>query len=348
MAKGYGFLTITPFFTARPFGSFVLAFASACDMRFEYYHGRFHIRRRRLYSFGKFGGDCMNPKESGRRRFLKTAGGAAIAMVTADEARGQSAQRKNTAAGAHTQGDSAGGGLWVTWYDLPEKGRDAYLSWLHGKYLPELLKRPGYTWAAHYATTGGPENSPNRLQHTNDPSVPTGFRYILLVGAKDAAVFGNPVPTAINAALPEDSRKMLAMRIEERVNLMAVTGIREGRARNEYEEGSRSAPCIQIGSFNCPVEYQEELQAWYVQVRLPAMCATASCIRIRMLNSVAGWAKHAILYEFTSPKWFDRDYGSVVKNSPQGVGGDNIIVKLVHAPHGPNSAVRIWPPVPKT
>ncbi len=141
---------------------------------------------------------------------------------------------------------------------------------------------------------------------------------------------------------------MLAMRIGERVNLMAVTGVREGRARNEYEDGPGGAPCIQIGSFNCPVEYQEELQAWYVQVRLPAMCATPSCIRIRMLNSVAGWAKHAILYEFTSPKWFDRDYGSVVKNSPQGVGRDNIIVKLVHAPHGPNSAVRIWPPVPKT
>ncbi len=242
------------------------------------------------------------------------------------------------------------GSLWITWYDLPEEpAASAYLSWLHEKYLPQLLKRPGYLWAAHYSTTGGPENSPNKLQHTNDPSVPTGFRYILLISAKDASVFGNPVPSAINMAQPAEGRKMLAMRIGERVNLMTVSGVAaEGRARNEYKEGLRSAPSIQIGSFNCPVEYQEELHAWYVQVRLPAICATGSCVRIRMLNSVAGWAKHAILYEFTDPKWYDRDYQAVSANSPRGIGGDNIVEKLVHAPHGPNSAVRIWPPVPET
>lgn len=42
--------------------------------------------------------------------------------------------------------------LWVTWYDLPAAGCDAYLSWLHGVYIPRLLERPDLLWAAHYAT----------------------------------------------------------------------------------------------------------------------------------------------------------------------------------------------------
>jgi len=289
----------------------------------------------------------MNSRESERRRFLKTAGGAAIALAAAGEAHGQSVQADNTTQALHEPNDRADSGLWISWYDLPEEGRDAYFSWMHDTYLPGLLKRPGYLWAAHYSTTRGPEVSPNNLQHTNDPSVPTGYRFIQLVSAKDATVFGNPVPSAINAALPEEGRKMLAMRIGERVNLMTVMGVSEGRARNEYKEGLTSAPSIQIGSFNCPVEYQEELHAWYVQVRVPAMCATDSCVRIRMLSSVAGWAKSAILYEFTDPKWYARDYEGTIKKGPQGMNGDNVVEKLVHAPHSSNSAVRLWPPVPK-
>ena len=33
--------------------------------------------------------------------------------------------------------------IWATWYDLPEDGRDEYLDWLHGEYLPELQSKPG-------------------------------------------------------------------------------------------------------------------------------------------------------------------------------------------------------------
>ena len=42
--------------------------------------------------------------------------------------------------------------FWITWYDLPDAGRDEYLAWLHGAYLPAMLKRPGYLWGAHYAS----------------------------------------------------------------------------------------------------------------------------------------------------------------------------------------------------
>jgi hypothetical protein len=128
---------------------------------------------------------------------------------------------------------------------------------------------------------------------------------------------------------------------------MTEAGRCEGGAKKSYKEGLTGAPYIQIGSFNCPVEYEEEMHAGYVQKRLPAMCDTASCIRTRKLNSIAGWAKHGILYEFASQEGFDRDYEGANAKSPLGTNGHSVVPMLVHAPGGPNSAVRIWPPVSK-
>jgi hypothetical protein len=283
-----------------------------------------------------------------RRNFLKAAGGAAMAFAAAKSADGYAVPAEAVAQRSPRRDEPADRGVWVTWYDLPDEGRDAYLAWLHQTYLPGLLKRPGYLWAAHYATRereGGSGSS--QVHHVEDPKVPTGFHYILLIGAKDADVFGDPIPSALHAALPEQGRKMLAMRIGERVNLMAEAGRCEGRGAHGYKEGQTGAPCIQIGSFDCPVEYEEEMHAGYVQQRMPAMCDTASCIRTRKLNSVAGWAKHAILYEFASLEGFKRDYQPAVARSPLGVGGHSVVPMLVHAPGGPNSALRLWPPVPK-
>ena len=278
----------------------------------------------------------------GRRYFLKAAGSAAMALAAAKEV---SAQSASPIAGTRAGAGAIDRGLWVTWYDLPESGRDDYLAWLHGSYLPDLLKRPGYLWAAHYATrtSGGSA----QIHHTDDPKVPGGFHYILLIGVRDALVFGSPVPSAMHASLPEQGRKMLAMRTGERINLMMEAGRCDGRALETYKEGMTGAPYIQIGSFNCPVEYEEEMHAGYVQQRLPAMCETASCIRTRKLNSVAGWAKHGILYEFAALEGFNRDYEAANAKSPLGTNGHSVVPMLVHAPGGPNSALRIWPPIPK-
>jgi hypothetical protein len=170
---------------------------------------------------------------------------------------------------------------------------------------------------------------------------------MLLIAATDANVFGDPVPSVMHAALPEEGKKMLAMRVGERINLFAESGRREGRALPAYKEGPLGAPCVQVGSFDCPLEFEEEMHAGYVLQRLPKMCATPSCVRTRKLNSVAGWAKHGILYEFASKEGFDRDYAPAVANSPLGLNGHSVVPNLVHAPNGPNSALRIWPPVPK-
>jgi len=284
-----------------------------------------------------------------RRNFLKAASGAAMALAAVNDTFAQSPDSKPAPRKESRASEPRDRGLWITWYDLPEEGREAYVTWLHGTYLPGLLKRPGYLWAAHYASQdleGGAENA-KRYHHVDDPSVGKGYHYMLLIAATDANVFGDPVPSVLNAALPEQGKKMLAMRMGERVNIFTEAGRREGRALGAYKEGMLGAPCIQVGSFDCALEFEEEMHAGYVLERLPKMCATPSCVRTRKLNSVAGWAKHGIIYEFASKEGFDRDYAPAVANSPLGFNGHSVVPELLHAPNGPNSALRIWPPVPK-
>ena len=241
-------------------------------------------------------------------------------------------------------------GLWISWYNLPEEGRETYLSWLHETYIPGLLQRPGFLWAAHYASvekariiSSHPEvASPS----TDDRSVPTGDRYILLFGAEHAHVFGNPVPSALHAGLPEPSRKMLAMRIGERVNIMAEAARVEGPEAKEYRDGMALGPCIQLGSFNCAYQDEEEMLAWYAQWRMPAMTTLPGCIRTRKLASVSGWAKHAILYEFVSVDLRNRYYPAHESRHPEmKAWSSRMVMKLAHAPGSSNLARRIWPAV---
>jgi hypothetical protein len=285
-----------------------------------------------------------------RRNFLKTAGGAAAALAVSNGSFAQEPGSKSSSPKGPGHEAPPDRGLWITWYDLAMEGRDSYFSWLHGTYLPGILKRAGYLWAAHYASQdleGGALNA-TRYHHVDDPKVGKGYHYMLLIAAADASVFGDPVPSLINAALPEQGKKMLAMRVGERMNIFTEACRRDGRALLAYKEGMTGAPCIQVGSFDCALEYEEEMHAGYVLERLPKMCATASCVRTRKLNSVAGWAKHGIVYEFASKEGFDRDYAPAVANSPLGLNGRSVVPNLIHAPNGPNSALRIWPPVPRT
>ena len=41
-------------------------------------------------------------------------------------------------------------GIWATWYNLDETGKDDHINWLHNDYLPNILTHDGVVWAAHY------------------------------------------------------------------------------------------------------------------------------------------------------------------------------------------------------
>ena len=234
-------------------------------------------------------------------------------------------------------------GLWITWYDLPEDRRETYLSWLHMNYIPQMLKRPGFLWGCHYSEVEKIPGS-GAAAHTDDPAVPTGKRYILLFGAENADAFGDPLPSEIMAALPEADKKMLAIRKGARENIMTEYGRVEGPAAKAYKEGMTLAPCIQLGTYNTDWQNEEELLAYYKQARLKHMSVLPGCVRTRKLVSVAGWAKHGVLYEFTSVDMRNKHFPGH-GDARMKEWSASMVPRLLHAPGSANLGQRMWPPV---
>ena len=268
-----------------------------------------------------------------RRAFLTGAGGLAAVLAAAPRADGAQAQARSTS-------QPRDRGLWATWYDLPDAGRSDYLAWVHGRYIPTLLKRPGYLWAAHYANM--PEAAAPRVTHADARQVPAGNAYILVFGAEDSGVFGNPAPEELHASLSQEDRKMLAMRTGERTNIFAEASRVTGPGAKDYKDGMTLAPCIQFGTYNIDQKLEVDILAWYAQLQMPALAVSEGCVRTRKLASVSGWAKMGILYEFASVELREKRMGG-------GRGGgaphkwSSSVKQLIHAPGSPNVARRIWP-----
>lgn len=235
--------------------------------------------------------------------------------------------------------------IWVTWYDLPQVGRDRYLSWVHEKYVPAILKRPGILWGAHYASV---EHylAPGRVRHVTDREVPDGHQYILLFGARDSHAYADPVPSKLNAALGDEDTTMVGMRIGARSQIFTEEARVAGPEARNREADYALSPCIQIGSFNAASWQQEEgLLEWYAKNRMAAMRDLPGCLGVRKYVSVSGWAKHGVLYEFTSLAERNQHFPSHADNKPElRTWSDKLVPSLIHAPHSPNVAVRLWPP----
>lgn len=234
--------------------------------------------------------------------------------------------------------------LWITWYDLPADGCGAYLSWLHETYIPKLLRKPGFLWAAHYSSikqTISPGYQ-KRVHFTKDSTVPTGNDHILLVGGEDVRVFANPVPRELRAELPAEDKTMFSMRIGERTNIFVEHARIDGPAADQRECGMALGPCIQLGSFNTSTYKQEdELLDWYVHSRMPGVQKLPGFIGGRNLVSVSGWAKHGALYEFVSLAARNEQFPDFEKpNSGAAAWRDKIVPTLVHAPGSPTVACR--------
>jgi hypothetical protein len=234
--------------------------------------------------------------------------------------------------------------IWASWYDLADGGRDAYLKWAHKSYIPKLLKRPGFLWGAHFKceVPVGPPGG-GRLRHTDDPAVPTGNAYILLFGAETAHAFADPPPRRMHAELSQDDQKMLALRSRERVNIFTEEDREDGKDAKKREKKAALSPCIQLGSFGAGTADEDDLMAWYAQVRLPSMHKLPGCIAIRKMVSVSGWAKHGVLYEFVSLAERNKHFPDHDKNKPEWAAWtDRLVRELLHAPGSPNVAQRIF------
>lgn len=236
--------------------------------------------------------------------------------------------------------------LWITWYDLPTAGRDGYLAWLHGDYIPRLLKHPGILWVTHFASEKH-SISPRRLQYVTDSAVPGGNGFILLFGAAEAHVFANPVPGKLHAALPESDQAMLALRVGARSGIFLEEARVDGPEAGWRAQNTGLSPCIQLGSFNADSwQNEEEMLDWYAHCRMAAMAGLSGCIGVRKLVSVSGWAKHGVLYEFTSLATRNAHFPGHEMNYPERrAWSDRVVPTLIHAPGSPNVATRLWPPV---
>lgn len=232
-------------------------------------------------------------------------------------------------------------GIWATWYDLAEEGKQEYLDWLHDVHLPAMLSRPGYLWAAHVQNIVSIQREARniaRLTHTDDPAVPTGFAYLLIYGALSPHTFVDPSPDEIFAELNPASKRMLARQVQPRACIFVEADRVEGPDALKRRPGITPGPVIQFGSFNINApENETEMSTWYARSRLPLVQPLPGTVGARKLVSLSGWARHAILYEFSS---LDAAEKNLVDTS---VWTRHVVENLVHAPHSPTLGVRIWP-----
>ena len=236
-------------------------------------------------------------------------------------------------------------GYLIHWYDLNEDNEAEYLEWLHGEYIPRRLNDPRILWACHFKSLDNVTHpgEKGRLSHDNK-SIPAGDRYILIFGAKKPEIFADPTVTEYHQSLSEKDLMYLKMKRGERYNIMTEEARGPGSEKKPID-GAGLSECIQLGNFNSgSYEDEDELASWYATWRIPSMKKLPGCQGVRKLVSVSGWAKHAILYEWSSPEARNSTFvDHEMENPKMEEWTDRVVRKLVHAPGSPNLARRIWP-----
>ena len=240
-------------------------------------------------------------------------------------------------------------GIWATWYDLADDTRELFLDWLNGSYLPALRQRPGFAWVAHYRNEGGGpamrEVEDNIITRPQE-DIGGGSQYVMLVGAPSAHTF--LAPLALDIEKEPEFRDMLALRRGVRSAIFSEETRVNGPAIGRRPQGSTPGPAIQMGSFRVrSVEEEFDLGCWNAQYRLPHMAQMPGCIAARKLNCVAGWVKHAILYEFESLdarlRNFEEPHEALARDAEEWTG--RVVRYTIHTPGSPVVGPRLWPPV---
>ncbi len=240
-------------------------------------------------------------------------------------------------------------GIWATWYDLADDTRERFLGWLHGHYLPALQQMPGFAWVAHYRNDGGGEKMRALgadILARPDEDIGNGSQYVILVGAPSPHTFFSPLALEIEKDVR--FRDMLALRQGVRSAIFSEEARVNGPAIGQRPQGGTPGPAIQMGSFRVrSIEDEFDLGCWYAQYRLPHMARMPGCIAARKLNCVAGWVKHAILYEFVSLKArlrdFEEPHEALAMDAKEWTG--RVVRYTIHTPGSPVIGPRLWPPV---
>lgn len=238
-------------------------------------------------------------------------------------------------------------GIWATWYDLDAADRDAFIAWEQHEYLPTLASDPRFNWVARYGSKSGAGIETGVFGETvidgAREGVGTASQYLVLIGADSPHAFFDPLVLDGDDAGVPGAAGMLA----KRRNIRHAVFLEEetvGGPDAPQDGPDVPAPAIRLGVFQMRT-VREDFDAgrWYAQRRLPEMAAGEGCVRARKLMCVAGWGKHGILYEFTSPE-ARRNLWDAFKaqraNTPETFW--TIGPQTLHAPGSPFLGQRSW------
>lgn len=231
--------------------------------------------------------------------------------------------------------------VWAIFYDLPEEGREEYLTWFHEVHIPEKLARPGYVWAAHYeAKPPGArfERIAARLRRSDDPALASGTGFVALFGGETTRAFYDPSPAQLRERQSSETRRMADARIRARGLILCEEWRVEGPEAREAP--GVPAPAMQMGRYDAG-RRDEDLQAWYAQERMAGVARTPGCVGARKYLAATGAPRHAVLYEFSSLAAREAHYVALEETEwTRRVHG-----YLVHPPGSPLVGSRIWPPL---
>ena len=236
----------------------------------------------------------------------------------------------------------------IVWNDLPEDGKDEYLKWLHETYLPAVMARPGILWAAHYRIIKSDDTIQKLSKFVgrseDHDSIPAGSDYALLIGAGSPHVFFKPNIDDVDAEDPV-VQEMFAKRIGTRIVVTTEQARVDGPEIRQRAPATTPGPFIQLGHFRVrSVEEEFDLSAWYADYRLPTIAAMQGAIAARKMVTVAGWAKHVVLYEFVSAEAHHTNFmNHEILAFTDGEWTNRVVKYTAHSPGSPSIGERIWP-----
>ncbi len=236
----------------------------------------------------------------------------------------------------------------IIWYDLPEVGKDEYLKWLHETYLPAVMARPGILWAAHYRIIKSDKTIQTLSKFVGRSedyhSVPSGSDYALLIGAGSPHVFFKPNIDDVDLEDPV-AQEMFAKRIGTRIVVTTEQARVDGPEIRQRAPATTPGAFIQLGHFRVrSVKEEFDLSAWYADYRLPTIAAMPGAVAARKMVTVAGWAKHVVLYEFVSAEAHHTNFMKhEILAFTDGEWTNRVVKYTAHSPGSPSIGERIWP-----
>lgn len=243
--------------------------------------------------------------------------------------------------------------IWALWYELSDEDRAPYLDWFHGVHIPEKLARPGYVWAAHYRLVDGGARYQDAIagrQYGQAPGLGRGRGYLALFGGADVRAFLAPSPAELKTRQDDLTRRWVGARRETCAAVFAEEVRVDGPEALTRAPGVTPAPVIRLDWLDPQnVAASDELGAFTVQQRLPALQGMAGCVGARTLLASIGWGRHGMLIEFVSQAAFEARFVAheAALHGPDSRGA-RLLARLRFAPCSAVIGERIWPPLPAT